>query len=252
MTFSPGPPWAQTTFTPLLQNQVHLWLFSIVYIRHPERFLQILPEDEAERFRKYRQKQHRDSFLIRRGFLRIILSRYLKKDPAKIRFSSNSFGKPVVVGNNDRINFSLSHSKELIILALTLEKLVGADIQYNEPSVKFMNIATRFFSDTEIRQLELKSPDRRLAAFYRLWTGKEAYIKGLGMGLSYGLSSFALYEVEESKSFNLVDPLQNKSHEWQIIQVPVPAGYCAALAVPREKYDIRYYFNELNNWPRSP
>ncbi len=241
MTFDPGPPWQKSDDISLGGSQVHLWLFSVQSFKQPHLFMPYLHAEELERARDFRFQHLRNRFLVRRGVLRHILAQYLHKKPADIRFLRNSFGKPAVIRTSGEINFSVSHSKELILLALTIQHPVGADIQYHEAGMNMQEIARRFFSGREIRQLESIRPNGREAAFYRYWTGKEAYIKALGAGLSYGLDRFFLLYDQEKRCMEVVDSGQKPDAAWRVWPVPVPAKFSAAVAVHKCVVDFKYY-----------
>ena len=51
-------------------------------------------------------------------------------------------------------------------------------------------VAERFFSPLERVLLSSLPPDRWVEGFFNCWTRKEAYIKALGVGLSYPLDAF--------------------------------------------------------------
>jgi 4'-phosphopantetheinyl transferase len=55
-----------------------------------------------------------------------------------------------------------------------------------------LDLAPRYFSRREIAQLGRLPPARRADRFYALWTFKEAYIKGRGLGLAIPLDSFTV------------------------------------------------------------
>lgn len=66
---------------------------------------------------------------------------------------------------------------------------VGVDIEEvgTDPSV--LDIARLEFLETEKRFLKAMTVREGLDAFYRYWTAKESFVKGLGGGLALGLKS---------------------------------------------------------------
>lgn len=99
-------------------------------------------------------------------------------------------GKPYLRDYPD-VSFSLSHSGDYVLCAVS-EDCVGADIQKKEPLKA--DIASRFYSDAE-RKLIACSEDS-LTAFYHIWVLKESYVKYTGKGLSEGLDSFSVYQID--------------------------------------------------------
>ncbi|HSK74540.1 MAG TPA: hypothetical protein VK892_22755, partial [Pyrinomonadaceae bacterium] len=79
------------------RDEAHIWLARLDE-RKATDLMQILPDDErarAERFRFERDKKH---FIVARGFLRIILGKYLKTNPRQLRFEYSKYGKPSIAG----------------------------------------------------------------------------------------------------------------------------------------------------------
>lgn len=104
-----------------------------------------------------------------------------------IKYGYGPQGKPYLE-DYPGICFSLSHSGNKVVLALS-DSEVGIDVQenrgYNE------KIAKRFYHKVEykiLEQAESVSECERL--FYRIWTGKEAFIKYTGKGMKQDMRSF--------------------------------------------------------------
>lgn len=93
----------------------------------------------------------------------------------------NEYGKPYLKDN--AVYFNISHTKNTIVIAVS-DTEVGIDIQYKcyKPRVK-----DKYFTKSEIEYIDnaLDKED----AFTRVWVKKEAYVKMLGQGLSYGLKN---------------------------------------------------------------
>ncbi len=103
-------------------------------------------------------------------------------------------GKPYFK-NIPNIHFSLSHSGNLVMLAVG-DVNVGVDVQkmqgYKEGIVK------RFYHKKEVDALlQCETEVVREAHFYEIWTYKEAYIKYTGNGLS---EDFRTFYAEEKKA----------------------------------------------------
>lgn len=120
----------------------------------------------------------------------LLLNHALKKygiDGKTAEYSVNPYGKPYLNGQN--IFFNISHSGKYVICATAGEE-IGIDIQKSVRCAA--NTANRFFHPDE--QLYIKSLPAadRPAAFLRLWTLKESYIKALGKGIANMLRSFSV------------------------------------------------------------
>lgn len=93
-------------------------------------------------------------------------------------------GKPYFK-NND-IKISISHSGGIWLCALG-EHEVGIDIECVADR-DYIKIAQRFFTREESLFVAQNGAD----GFFRLWVRKEAYVKYIGTGISFGLGSFSL------------------------------------------------------------
>ena len=82
--------------------------------------------------------------------------------------------------------FNLSHSGNYVILAVDGSE-VGADIEQVETYPK--KVAEKVFMPSEQKWLLKQGNDE---AFYRLWTGKEAVMKALGLGFRLPPESFEI------------------------------------------------------------
>lgn len=113
--------------------------------------------------------------------LREILRSYLHEDPVIVKAPQ---GKPYLKDYPD-IQFNLSHSKGIALIAITRDTPVGIDVEYNLKPRNIMGIAERFFLPEEFESLKTsKNPQ---ALFFKLWTRKEAYLKLKGVGIANGL-----------------------------------------------------------------
>lgn len=112
------------------------------------------------------------------------LSRYLNKKKEEIKLKYNKNGKPEVEG----INFSISHSKQMMIQAFTVNGKIGVDIEYINNKRKYLQLAQRYFHSCEYKYLLSLDEKTRIKFFYDLWTAKEAVCKAQGGRLWYYLS----------------------------------------------------------------
>lgn len=223
-------------------NEVHIWRASL---NRPEADVAdlrgLLSSDEIERAGKFRFQKDRDHFVTARGTLRTILGTYLKTAPDRILFNYNDYGKPVLSGEAE-ICFNVSHSRDLALFAFTAGAEIGVDIEHIRSDFVFEDIAEKFFSTKETAALREIPEELKAEAFFACWTCKEAYIKGLGHGLSRPLESFSVsFDSQSSDILLNVENNPLESNRWNLSKLtPIP-GYAAAVAVEGEKRPFSYW-----------
>jgi 4'-phosphopantetheinyl transferase len=223
---------------PLLQrDEVHVWSAQLP-ARGLDELQKLLSVDELERAAHFRFAEHRESFISRRSILRILLAGYLDAAPNAISFSYNEFGKPRLAapGQEPEISFNLSHSRELLRIAIGLDRELGIDVERADEAVPVESIARNFFSSAEIAALESMPDPLRRAAFFSCWTRKEAYIKARGLGLSLPLKSFDV-SVEPGGSATFVADGRS-SQVWRVENTEINHEYSVSVAAEGSTWKI--------------
>ena len=115
--------------------------------------------------------------------LRAVLARYLDEQPARIELRAGAHGKPALADPSSPLRFNLSHSGGLALVAVTLDREVGIDIERIRPRRDLEALAERALDPAAAATVRATAPAERLDAFYRAWTHREATAKCLGTGL---------------------------------------------------------------------
>src|SRR5882757_8359260 len=109
-------------FSSLSQTEIHLWQFSIDgLLNQLPKFIGTLSSDELDRANRYRFDKDRQRFVIGRGLLRHLASRYLNISPNELSFVYGPFGKPSL-GADHPLEFNVSHSGNLIVYAFAMDR----------------------------------------------------------------------------------------------------------------------------------
>jgi 4'-phosphopantetheinyl transferase len=140
-------------------------------------------------------------------------------------------GKPYLEHSLSGIQFNLSHSRELALCAVVWGRAVGIDIEEQRPVTDAARIITRYFSPAEQVEYLSVPEDERLAAFYRGWTRKEAYLKATGTGLATALDRFDVSLSPQSAALLRIDGDRYSTKRWTLMDLDPAAGYAAAVAV---------------------
>ena len=181
MTLWPSPP-----AVPLLPpGEVHLWRFPLVCssVVFPS-LKTLLSPDELRRAERLLDARKAQAFIVGRGRLRQILGAYLQSDPATIDFAYGRAGKPGLYNPRETLHFNLSHAGDWGVLALSSASALGADLEKIDLDLDYAALAARFFTAAENADLLAAAPQRQRRRFYRLWTRKEALLKGQGRGFT--------------------------------------------------------------------
>lgn len=210
---------------------VHLWQRSLHASEEAiQGCHQLLLPEECERASRYRVERPRGDYILTRGTLRSLLSRYLRTHPKEITFQYTEYGKPFLA--NSELCFNVSHTDGLALMAFMLKREVGVDVERVRPQSDVMTIAERFFSVHERSNLRRLTGNEVHAAFFRCWTRKEAYIKAVGEGLSHPLHQFDVaIDPNPRQALLATRPDPEERKRWSIYNVPVQTGYAAALAL---------------------
>lgn len=241
-------PWRPGPANPeITRDELHLWLARLDLPDLPVGVLyQTLSPDEQERARRFRFGEDRRRFVVGRGVLRTILGSYTGAPPAQLRFAYSPAGKPRFAPETGQpaasLSFNLSHSGELALYAICLDRRVGVDIEQFRPQVAEDPIAERFFSPQEVDALRSLPPDEQAPAFFRCWTRKEAYVKACGEGLAIPLNRFVvtLRHGEPATLLDAGDENEQATH-WFLHSVDIAPGYEAAVAADSKPSLVRYW-----------
>lgn len=217
----PGPAHAV-----LVAASPQLWLVdTTAYRQHAVRHAPgTLDSQELARAAEFALAADRDSYVCAHVALRRLLGAYLGLAPREVTVErapcahcDEPHGRPVLPGG--ALHFSLSHCTGISLLAFA-DAPVGVDV---EELVRPEVIAETadVLHPREAAELALMPPGERPLAFTRVWTRKEAYLKGLGVGLSE----------DPAADYVGSGPAPARMPGWSLADVRVPEGHCAALAL---------------------
>lgn len=230
----------------LSSRDVHVWRASLSV---PETrladFRIVLADDERARAARFRNPLHGAHYTVGRGVLRMLLGRYLNRQPQNIRFSYSEYDKPFIEDAAETLRFNLSHSQDLVLYAFTHQREIGIDIEYMRLAGTRDRIAEQFFSPNEIRALRALPAAQQAIGFFHCWTRKEAYIKAHGEGLSLPLDQFDV-SLTPGAPAALLETRVASDHagRWALEALQPGANYVAALAVEGHDWELSTW-----QWP---
>jgi 4'-phosphopantetheinyl transferase len=223
----------------LATGDVHVWR---VELNQPEplleKFRETLEEQELDRASRFHFEKHRRHFTAGRGVLRQLLSQYLGTKPEQLRLSYGAYGKPALNGEHkdSRLRFNMSHSHEVALFAFAEDRELGVDVEHIRTDFASEEVARRFFSRREVETFNALPGHDQVAAFFKCWTRKEAFIKVIGKGLSQPLDKF---DVTLGQPAALLWVSGDDASRWSLYDLEVGGDYAGALAVEGQVSRIR-------------
>jgi 4'-phosphopantetheinyl transferase len=184
---------------------VHIWRAALDEAGWPE--AERLPARERERAASFLREEPGRRWVAARWALRRVLEGYLGEPAASIELELGDNGKPHL-RNHDGIEFNLSHSNGLALVAVAEGREVGVDVELIEPERDLVTLAKRALPQEDAAAMRAASESERPAIFYAAWTRYEAHLKCFGTGLG-----------------------GNPSEDAAVENVDVAPGYAAAVAV---------------------
>ncbi len=211
--------------------EVHVWQARLNVSTAP--FVELLSIDERDRADRFKFEHHRQRFVAGRGILRSILAQYLNTNPQDLKFSYQPQGKPFL---DQSLQFNLAHSEDLALIAVTLDRPVGIDVEAIRAIENLEALAQRFFTSTEYEAICQTQIEARSRLFFRYWTCKEAILKATGAGLS-NLNGLEIK--------TLPDP-ESRVDNWILREIPTKPDFVGTIAVTYQSEALQFesfFFN---------
>ena len=216
----------------LMVDDVHVWAASLeqpaATVRVLESLLSIQELNRAERFRNERDRRR---YVVAHGILRDVLAGYRKADPRTLRFTVDKNGKPALSDERGptALRFNLSHTADMALIAVTLGREIGVDVECIRPISELDSIVESHFTARERDTLRTMASTAKPSAFYRCWTRKESYAKATGEDLSATLGGFDTMLSSGPADLSLADP--RRASGWNLHELLPADGYVGAVAI---------------------
>lgn len=193
---------------PLAAGEIHLWRLH-------------LPEAGRHGLRARAHRQ-----------LGGLLAHYLggAQPPALAR---GPHGKPYLP-EHPGFAFNLSHGGDCALLAFALGGALGVDVEPLARRRPTRALARRYYAAAENDVLERLDDDAHTHAFLRLWTAKEAVLKAIGQGLSFGLDRVR-FALDADGCIGTLEAIDGEGGDdaqssWHVLALAPCAGHVGALA----------------------
>ncbi|AUH44681.1 hypothetical protein CXR04_03130 [Streptomyces sp. CMB-StM0423] len=204
---------------PGLPGGARVWAFDAGPGAEPD--LSALDDAERRRHASFLRRADRIRYGVAHAELRRLLGELTGTAPAALRFGRRAcprcggpHGRPVLERPAGGPEFSLSHGGALVLVAVAPGP-VGVDVEPVKAAPPEPSVVERLHPAE--RAVVRTAPEAlRSAAFTRLWTRKEAYLKGLGVGLGRALDA---------------DDVSTAVPGWHLVDLAPGNGHAGALAV---------------------
>jgi 4'-phosphopantetheinyl transferase len=226
-------------------TDVHVWAACLDLPSETlVRLASILSQDESQRADRFRFDTHRNRFIAARAILRSLLGTYLRSAADALQFEYGPNGKPTLAAPfvESGLSFNLAHSEDLALIAVTRLGPIGVDVEQSRPVTDVDELVARFFSPRETALFQTLPTSQKNAAFFNLWTRKEAWLKATGEGIAHSLNRIEVTFLpgKPAQLLGLPETPGSKS-DWALRELIPATGFVGAVALPDLQISICNY-----------
>jgi 4'-phosphopantetheinyl transferase len=154
----------------------------------------VMSDDERHRASRFVRYPDAIRFAVCRSVLRNCLSAAIGQSAHLIRFVSSASGRPSLYADRTiaTIDFNVSHSEDLALIAWSGTRRVGVDIESHRGALNWESQIPSVFGTADMLQFTAATPAQRRGLFFDIWVAKEALLKADGVGIGARLSEFSV------------------------------------------------------------
>ncbi len=216
----------------LKENELHIWRTKVHdNIDNLNNYWYLLTQDEQIRAQEFYFVIDKNRYIIARAVLRKLIAGYIGISPKNILFEYTEYGKPSLIlpNDNQKLKFNLAHSRDAIIYAITKNIDVGVDIEFVNKDFVIEDIIQHSCSEQEQFLLRNLFKSDKYNLFYELWVAKEAFVKAMGVGLSFDLKQIDI-NFSKNKLISATNLLNNSTLCWTGALFSAYNGFYSAFA----------------------
>jgi 4'-phosphopantetheinyl transferase len=234
-TTTPLPDLLDTLTAPA-PDECHVWRLPVVAGRW-DRYDQVLDAGEQARRERFLRAPDRIRYQTAHVGVRLLLGGYLGVPPQGLRFGRDcrhcpavDHGKPTVLDPPTALDFSLSHSGDLVTIAVAAAP-VGVDVQEVEARTDIASISAVSLSPAELEWLGAQPVEQARQNFFGYWARKEALLKATGHGMAVPMSRITLSPPTEPARLLRWAADRPLDGQAQLFDLAVGPGYTGSVAV---------------------
>ncbi|QQS00636.1 MAG: 4'-phosphopantetheinyl transferase superfamily protein [Austwickia sp.] len=195
---------------------------QVDYVDHP-----LLDPTERARCERLREPADQARHATGRVLAKVRAAECFGVDPSRLQVVSDggaTAGRPRLYldGEPSTLHLSIAHSGTVVAVALG-EMPCGVDVEQTAALAGALELETAFSAD-ERGRLRMVPPAERPALAARWWTGKEAALKAVGVGMALDAASVAA-DLPVTRV-----PALGRVQRVRLVPLPAPTGYSATLA----------------------
>lgn len=213
---------------------VHIW--NIEYSEHFHemfrRFRSLMDKDEFAKAKRLFRANDLKRYLTGRIVLRILLGKYLKRQPSEISYDSFN-GKLYL--KDSPLKFNLSYSNKHIIFSFGYCD-TGIDIEQIKLDFDLRDMLHACFSQNEIENI-VSGDDEMKDRFFLQWTRKEALLKYTGQGIIDDLAVIPSLD----GFHDIISNKLNIKSDLNLISFKPQNGLVASLAYPTSIKKVEFF-----------
>jgi 4'-phosphopantetheinyl transferase len=193
---SPGIGFAALPAAPLKLQPVlmELWVIHVAEVDATQLDQTLLDREERLRAARLARPDDRRSYLAAHTLLRLLLGARLELPPQDVAYLREPcpscgapHGRPALDSADRPLHFSLSRSAGLMLIAIAPAP-VGVDVEILPPPETIAEVSALLHPGERAEVLSA-APTSRARVFATIWTRKEAYLKGIGVGIAADLAT---------------------------------------------------------------
>lgn len=200
-------------------------------------YWRVLDATEQTQAGKFKNGLLRKRYVDVHGRLRNVLAQALNERPEKINIKNAEHGKPYLA-DYPELAFNLSHSADIMVIAVGRNCRLGVDIEYCKPRTNLIGLADKCFAEEELAYWNQLPDAQKLLEFYRFWTRKEAFVKATGRGIALGVNHCVI-DPENPTGFLRVPVGCGEASVWHVQDIALGQGVCSALVMDKAIVGVR-------------
>ena len=204
---------------------------------HYQAYWRVLDEAEQTQAGKFKNALLHKRYVEIHGRLRNILAQKLNEPPEKITIKKAEHGKPYLA-DYPELGFNLSHSADRLMIAVSWNCQLGADIEISKQRINLSGLVDKCFAEEEIAYWTQLPENKKNLEFYRFWTRKEAFVKATGHGIVLGLNQCVI-NPENPTEFLRVPDNCGQASAWHVMDIDLEEGIYSALVTDKPFADVR-------------